>query len=124
MPAIDALFDRLLDAKGSDLHLAVGLPPMGRIRGQLMPLRDAVVTTQEMESLLFEIANDSLNPLPMRTVVAAAHRQAELHCQGAGEWFDMTWSESQAMVGRVIDVITGVVTGIATTSLLVGPLAS
>src|SRR5262245_7236898 len=58
MPAIDALFDRLLDAKGSDLHLAVGLPPMGRIRGQLLPLRDAVVTTQEMESLLFEIANE------------------------------------------------------------------
>jgi twitching motility protein PilT len=58
MPAIDALFDRLLDAKGSDLHLAVGLPPMGRIRGQLLALRDTVVTTQEMESLLFEIANE------------------------------------------------------------------
>jgi twitching motility protein PilT len=58
MPAIDALFDRLLDAKGSDLHLAVGQPPMGRIRGQLLPLRDTLITTEEIESLLFEIATE------------------------------------------------------------------
>ena len=35
MASIDALFDKLLSKKGSDLHLAVGLPPMGRIRGEL-----------------------------------------------------------------------------------------
>jgi twitching motility protein PilT len=55
---IDALFDRLLDRKGSDLHLGVGLPPMARVRGELIELRDKVVTTEEMHDLLFEITND------------------------------------------------------------------
>ena len=59
MARIDALFDRLLDKKGSDLHLGVGLPPMGRIRGELIELRDKPVTTEEIHALLFEIVNDS-----------------------------------------------------------------
>jgi twitching motility protein PilT len=55
---IDALFDRLLDRKGSDLHLGVGLPPLGRVRGELIELRDRAVTTEEMRELLFEITNE------------------------------------------------------------------
>jgi twitching motility protein PilT len=58
MARIDALFDRLLDKKGSDLHLGVGLPPMGRVRGELIELRDKPVTTEEIHALLFEITND------------------------------------------------------------------
>ncbi len=57
MPQIDALFDLLLAQKGSDLHLGVGSPPMGRIRGELIPLRDSLVTTEEIERLLLEIAD-------------------------------------------------------------------
>jgi twitching motility protein PilT len=55
--AIDALFDQLLDQKGSDLHLAIGYPPLGRVRGELVSLREAVVDAAEMESWLFEIVN-------------------------------------------------------------------
>jgi twitching motility protein PilT len=55
---IDRLFDQLLSMKGSDLHLGVGYPPMARTRGELVAMRDAPVTTQEMEDLLFEIVND------------------------------------------------------------------
>jgi len=58
MARIDALFDRLLDKKGSDLHLGVGLPPMGRVRGELIELRDKPVTREEIHDLLFEIATE------------------------------------------------------------------
>jgi twitching motility protein PilT len=57
MAKIDALFDRLLELKGSDLHLGVGVPPLGRVRGDLIPLREGPVTAREMEELLFEIAD-------------------------------------------------------------------
>ena len=57
MPRIDALFDLLLAQKGSDLHLGVGVPPMGRIRGELIPLRDGIVSTEEMDRLLLEITD-------------------------------------------------------------------
>jgi twitching motility protein PilT len=58
MPIIDALFDQLIARKGSDLHLAVGMPPMARIRGELVSLRDQLVSTEEMHRLLFEIMNE------------------------------------------------------------------
>jgi len=55
VPRIDALFDALLDRKASDLHLAVGHPPLARRRGELEPLREEAVSADEMASLLFEI---------------------------------------------------------------------
>ena len=55
MPAIDALFDELLARKGSDLHLAVGHPPLVRTRGELVAIRSTDVDAAEMARLLFEI---------------------------------------------------------------------
>ncbi len=56
MARIDLLFDQLLKEGGSDLHLGVTYPPMMRQRGDLVAMRDKVLTSEEMESLLFEIA--------------------------------------------------------------------
>jgi twitching motility protein PilT len=56
MPRIDGLFDALVGAGGSDLHLGVGYPPLMRLRGELVAMRDKALDPQEMESLLFEIA--------------------------------------------------------------------
>ncbi|WP_163994557.1 type IV pilus twitching motility protein PilT [Pyxidicoccus caerfyrddinensis] len=56
-PRIASLFDSLLEQKGSDLHMSVGYPPLGRIRGELVPLREAPLTVPEMEALLFELIN-------------------------------------------------------------------
>ncbi|RKG62097.1 type IV pilus twitching motility protein PilT [Corallococcus sp. AB011P] len=56
-PRIATWFDILLDKKGSDLHLGVGYPPLGRIRGELVPLREEALTSNELESLLFEICS-------------------------------------------------------------------
>jgi twitching motility protein PilT len=57
MPKIDALFDRLLELKGSDLHLGVDMPPMGRVRGSLQPLRERELSEQELNDMLMEIAS-------------------------------------------------------------------
>ncbi len=55
MPSIHALFDTLISAGGSDLHLAIGYPPMMRLRGELVSMRDAPVEPDEMDGLLFQI---------------------------------------------------------------------
>jgi twitching motility protein PilT len=55
MARIDALFDQLLARKGSDLHLAVGSPPLIRRRGELESLGELPLDATEVEDLLFEI---------------------------------------------------------------------
>ena len=57
MPQLATLFDTLLAQKGSDLHLGVGHPPLGRIRGELIPLRRELLTQTELESLCFELVS-------------------------------------------------------------------
>jgi twitching motility protein PilT len=57
MARIDALFDELIAAGGSDLHLAIGYPPMMRLRGELTPMREAAIDATEMEGLLFDITS-------------------------------------------------------------------
>jgi twitching motility protein PilT len=52
---IDALFERLLELGGSDLHLSVDYPPLARARGDLVPLRDSPLTRDEIRTLLFEL---------------------------------------------------------------------
>jgi twitching motility protein PilT len=65
MPRIDAMFDALLAANGSDLHLGIGYPPLMRVRGDLTSLREEALQPAEMESLLFEI----VNPAQRATIV-------------------------------------------------------
>ncbi len=55
MPTIDLFFDALLQAGGSDLHLGIGYPPLMRLRGELVEMRAEALTTNEVETLLFEI---------------------------------------------------------------------
>jgi twitching motility protein PilT len=57
MARIHALFDALLARNASDLHLAVGHPPLARRRGELETMRDEPVDADEMAALLFEILN-------------------------------------------------------------------
>jgi twitching motility protein PilT len=67
MARVDQLFDGLLAAGGSDLHLGIGYPPMIRARGDLVPLRERAVDAEEMESLLFEI----VTPTQRETITRA-----------------------------------------------------
>ncbi len=55
MPEIDSLLRLLLERGGSDLHLAVGLPPKARISGALTPLQERPLSAVQMEALLREV---------------------------------------------------------------------
>lgn len=56
MARIDALFDNMLQQRGSDLHLEQGQVPKIRLRGELIPISGYGVLTQEhMPALIREI---------------------------------------------------------------------
>jgi twitching motility protein PilT len=55
MATIDNYFKEMKDKGASDLHLAVGFPPMVRLGGELKPLGDPVLTAESNRDLLFEI---------------------------------------------------------------------
>jgi twitching motility protein PilT len=52
---IDALFDKLLDRGGSDLHLTPGYPPMMRVRGQLVPEGKRELSSGDIEDMLLPL---------------------------------------------------------------------
>ena len=58
MARIDRLFDALLEAGSSDLHLGIGYPPIMRQRGDLVPIRSDIIEASEMDSLLMEIVTE------------------------------------------------------------------
>ncbi len=68
MPRIDALFDQLLAAGGSDLHLGITYPPLMRVRGDLATMRDAPIERAEIESLLFEIVTEAQKKTILETL--------------------------------------------------------
>ncbi len=57
MPKIADLFDELLQRGGTDLHIAVGYPPLGRVRGGLVPIGDKPLDAEEVTALLVEPLN-------------------------------------------------------------------
>src|SRR6195952_4628229 len=58
-PRIEVLLEEVVKKKASDLHLQVGLPPMLRVDGELLPVTAADVLDEEaVESLLFTILDE------------------------------------------------------------------
>ena len=56
---LDKLFNHAVSAGASDLHLAVGLPPMIRVDGTLKPISGAdTIASEAMETMLFSILTD------------------------------------------------------------------
>ena len=55
MAYIDQFFDYLIKAGASDLHLAQGQPPKIRRHGDVVPIREEVLTGEEMGYMLSEI---------------------------------------------------------------------
>jgi len=54
MATIDELFKKMVEKKASDMHLTIGNPPLIRVRGDLAPLDDWIMTEQVLHTLLFE----------------------------------------------------------------------
>jgi twitching motility protein PilT len=50
---IDELLRQAADARASDLHLAVGIPPMIRVSGVLQPIGDAPVSAEQVAHLAY-----------------------------------------------------------------------
>ena len=56
---IEVLLEEVLKRKASDLHLQVGLPPMLRVDGALVPVAAAEpLSAEDVESLVFAIVDD------------------------------------------------------------------
>ena len=59
MPRIDSFLKLGLAQGCSDVHLAVGVPPMLRMNGDLMPIKFRELSDNELESYVMEILSDS-----------------------------------------------------------------
>src|SRR6185437_1890722 len=58
-PRIEVLLDEVVKRKASDLHLQVGLPPMIRVDGSLIPVNGADPLDEEaIEVLIFAILDE------------------------------------------------------------------
>lgn len=58
-PRIEILLEEVVKKKASDLHLQVGLPPMLRVDGTLVPVSGAEVLSDEaVETLIFAILDE------------------------------------------------------------------
>ncbi|QQS20353.1 type IV pilus twitching motility protein PilT [Candidatus Saccharibacteria bacterium] len=58
-PRIEILLEEVVKKKASDLHLQVGLPPMLRVDGALVPVAAADILTEEsVETLIFAILDE------------------------------------------------------------------
>jgi twitching motility protein PilT len=55
MARIDTYFKKMKDAGASDLHMVIGFPPLLRMRGELTPLDEPVLTPESNQKILFEI---------------------------------------------------------------------
>jgi twitching motility protein PilT len=52
---LDEFLGRVVERGGSDLHLKVGSPPMGRIDGELLPLDDRALSEGDLEAVLVRV---------------------------------------------------------------------
>ncbi len=56
---IEELMEELVQAGGSDLHLAAGQPPYGRFSGQLKPMREQALSEDVCNRLIFSMINNA-----------------------------------------------------------------
>jgi twitching motility protein PilT len=57
--AMDSLLQIMVDEGGSDLHLRVGVPPIIRLHGALLPLDLPVLTPEDTEALMKAITSEN-----------------------------------------------------------------
>lgn len=102
MPKIDGLFDDLMKRGGSDLHLAVGHPPLARLRGELVPLREAPIAAKELEDVLFEL----LSP-PQRARLQADLDLDFAHAHKGSSRFRASYFSKSSGLAAVFHLIPG-----------------
>lgn len=66
-PKIEVLLEEVIKRKASDLHIQVGLPPMLRVDGTLVPVTGADVLNEEgVEALVFAILDEEQKQILMK----------------------------------------------------------
>jgi len=55
---VDELLAQVVDRKASDLHICVGVPPIIRVDGALVPLNYERFTPQETQRMMYDILSD------------------------------------------------------------------
>src|SRR3990167_7796008 len=56
---IDDLLRTMVERKSSDLHLKVGVPPIIRVNGRLLPLENMErLSPEELQGMVFEVLNE------------------------------------------------------------------
>jgi len=58
MAIIDSYFNQMKERGASDLHMVIGFKPMLRLRGELVPLDEPVLTPESNRKILFEIMDE------------------------------------------------------------------
>ncbi|MDO9556766.1 MAG: type IV pilus twitching motility protein PilT [Coriobacteriia bacterium] len=58
MADLNELLLKLVERGGSDLHITVGMPPVMRINGRLIPSEDPRLTSRETKELLYSILTE------------------------------------------------------------------
>ena len=51
MAVIDSILEELVKRGGTDVHLAVNQPPLGRIGGEIVPLREGAIAGKALEEM-------------------------------------------------------------------------
>ncbi len=66
-PKIEVLLEEVIKRKGSDLHLEVGIPPVIRVDGQLVPITGQERLTENVvETLVFGLLDDDQKTILLR----------------------------------------------------------
>jgi twitching motility protein PilT len=58
MAIIDSYFNQMKERGASDLHMVIGFKPLLRLRGELVPLDEPVLTPESNRKILFEIMDE------------------------------------------------------------------
>ncbi len=104
MTALGKLFDLLLERGGSDLHLSPGYPPMFRIRGELEPGVEHVLTGADIDRLTDELLT------PAQRAHFAEHHDLDFaHAHGTKARFRASYMRKLAGTGAVFRTIPATV---------------
>lgn len=101
MVNIDEFLKELLEKKGSDLHLKVGLPPTLRIRGDLFPLEKQKLTNEDMENLVRSL----ITPKQQEKMLAERELDFSFSTKTLPARFRANFFFQKGMLGAVFRVI-------------------
>ena len=97
---INMLFDEMIDRGASDLHMVVGLPPMIRVHGELIPTSQPVLDQDAAEGLLYPLLNEE-----RKTEFLAEHDLDFAHAYEEKARFRVNFFQQQRGLGAVFRMI-------------------